>query len=126
MGMGRATPYDVILAASAARTADPTLSPPEIVDTGAKGVIVVVRVTNAGTGSITAHIEGWDAASDTWYPILSSAALNTNATTAIAVYPGANAVANSRADLALPRRWRVRIAHGNANSITYSVGAAVL
>ena len=119
-------PIDLILAASAARTADPSLSPASITDLAARGVIVVVDVTAAGTGSLTVTIEGYDPASAKWYTILASAALVAIATTMLAVYAGANAVANSRADFPLPRIWRVRAIHNNANSMTYSVGASVL
>lgn len=118
--------YDLVLAASASRTADPTLAPASLGGEGCRGVIVAVVVTNAGTGSITAHIEGWGEASQTWYTILSGAAVTTNSTNVYVVYPGLTAVANSRADFPLPRKFRVRLAHSNANAITYSVGASLL
>ena len=122
----RTSVVDQILAASAPRTASPTLTPASFVDRSVAGIIVVVVVTSAGTGSITATIEGFDSASGTWYTILASAAITTNSTNVIAAYPGANVVANSRADLPMPRTFRVTITHNNANTITYSVGAALL
>lgn len=120
-------PIDFTLLASGARTADPTLTPASFDATipGA-GVVVTVDVTSAGTGSITCHIEAYDQASNKWYAVLSGAAIVTAVTNTYMVYPGISDVANSRSGLRLPKRWRVRIVHNNANSITYSVGASVL
>ena len=118
---------DLTLAASAARTAAPTLAPPDFDNaTPNAGVAVTVNVTAAGTGSITCIIEGYDIASDTWYTVLSGAAIVTAVANTYMVYPGISDVANSRSGLHLPKKWRVRIVHNNANSITYSVGASIL
>lgn len=116
---------DVVVSPSASRTA-PALTPVQFQSQDAVGVIVVVDVTVAGTGSITPSIEGYDPASGKWYPILTGAAIVTAITTVLAVYPGAVAVANLRAELRLPRIWRVNIVHNNGNAITYSVGASLL
>jgi hypothetical protein len=118
---------DFTLAPSASRTVNPTLTPAEFVamDPGA-GVVVTVDVTAAGTGSITAAIEGYDQASAKWVSYLTGAAVVTAVLNTYMVYPGIADVANSRSGLHLPRRWRVTITHNNANAITYSVGASVL
>jgi hypothetical protein len=122
-----APPIDLILATSASRTTDPTLTPASFTaSVPGDGVAVVVDVTNAGTGSITANIEGYDPASNKWYTILAGAAIVSAVTNVYMVYPGIADVANSRSGLTLPRVWRVRIVHNNANAITYTVGASLL
>jgi len=90
-----------------------------------RGVIVTVNVTAAGSGSITATIQREDPAAG-WVDVLASAALTSNAATTLTVYPGFTAVTNSVANAVLPRRWRVRVAHNNANAITYAVGVSTL
>lgn len=119
-------PIDLTLAASAARTADPTLTPTEFIDRGVRGIIVIVDTTAAATGSVTVSIEGQDPASLKWYTILASAAIVATGTVVLAAYPGANPVANSRADIQLPRKFRVKAVHNNANSQTYSIGCTLL
>jgi len=114
----------LVIAASAARTAAPTI--PAQWNMGGRGVHVIVDVTSAGTGSITVTVQGYDRATNAWYDILASAALTTNATTKLTVFPGATAVANTAANDCIPHKWRVNIAHNNGNSITYSVGANIL
>lgn len=115
------------LLASASRTANPTLAPaswdnqPE-----AEGILVVANITNAGTGSITVAIEGWDPGAGAWFTLLASAALTTNQTKTLLVYPSTSDSANARAAMALPKRYRVTVTHNNANAITYSVGAILL
>lgn len=90
------------------------------------GILVIVDITSAGTGSITVSIEGYDPTSTKWYTILASTALVSNATTVLGAYPGAGFTANSRYDISLPLTWRVTVTHNNANAITYSVGAELL
>jgi len=130
MGYGRyghVGPSEYILAASAARTANPTLAPAAFDnDPGQCGVVVVVNITSAGTGSINCFVEGYDPASAAYFTILDSGALTTNQTKVLTVYPHVTDAANSKAGQALTKRWRVRINHNNANSITYSVGAVLL
>jgi hypothetical protein len=122
-----AKPLDLTLLASLSRTVDPVLAPADITGLdGAAGVAVTVDVTTAGTGSITCFIEGFDVASGKWWTVLAGAAVTTVVTNTYIVYPGITDAANSRSGLHLPRRWRVRILHNNANAITYSVGASVL
>ena len=91
-----------------------------------RGVKVIVNVTNAGTGSITATIQGKDPGSGAYYTILASAAIVANSVNVLTVYPGAPATANVSANDALPRQWRVAITANNANPVSYSVGATVL
>ena len=83
-------------------------------------------VTSAGTGSITVSIQEKDPTSGKYTSLLDSIALTTNATTILTVYPGLTAVANVTATQVLPRDWRIVVTANNANSITYSVGYALI
>lgn len=118
-------PIEQAILPSGSRTSDPTPTPNEWVNPLAVGCDVVIDITSAGTGSITAYVEGYVEAKASapahWYTILASAALASNATTLLTVHPGVSDTANLKAGRPLPRRWRVRIVHGNANAITYSV-----
>jgi hypothetical protein len=90
-----------------------------------RGVIVTVSVTSAGTGSITATIQRWDPVAG-WVDVLASAALTTDGAVTLTVYPGFTPSANAVANAVLPRKWRVKVAHNNANAITYAVGISTL
>lgn len=94
---------------------------------GWRGLKVVIDITaNAGgLGSATVTIQGKDKASGKYYTILQSAALAAVATTVLTVFPGAAVAANLSANDQLPEVFRI-IAAGNANPITYTVGACGL
>ena len=114
--------------ASAARTATPAA--PEQAGNAylkaAKGVVVIIDVTAASdTPSVVATIEGKDPASAKWYNLLTAAAVTGTGTTVLRVYPGLTAVANLTATDLLPSIWRVVMTHGDADSITYTVGAVL-
>jgi len=91
-----------------------------------RGIKVVLDMTSAGTGSVTLTIQGKDAASGKYYPLLAGAAVTTNSTNVYTVYPGAPAAANVSANDSLPRVWRVITTANNANGTTYTVGASIL
>lgn len=109
---------------SAARTADPT--PGDKTNYNAKGIHVVLDVTNAGTGSITLTIQGKDSVSGQYYTILAGAAVSSNSTNVYKVFRGAPVTANVSANDIIPRTFRIIVTHNNANSITYSVGASLI
>jgi hypothetical protein len=112
---------EATLLASAARTTTQTGA--DITNyQGNSGLIVVLDVTSAGTGSITLSIEGKDSASGKYYTILSGSAVTTNSTNRYRVGPTLAAAANSVAQDYLPRVFRIVVTANNANSITYSVG----
>lgn len=114
--------HEVTALASAARTASTNSS--NLTNYNARGVVVVIDVTAiVAAPSITVTIKGRDTLSGQFSTILASAAITAVGTTKLVVYPGVAAAANSKADEPLPRVWRVEVAHGNANSITYSIGA---
>lgn len=108
---------------AAARTA--TVTSEEQTNLRQRGALVTINVTAAGTGSITAAIQRWDPAAG-WVDMLASAALTTDGAVTLTVYPGLTPANNSVASAVLPRLWRVRVAHNNANAITYSVGISTL
>lgn len=91
-----------------------------------RGVKVVLDMTTVGTGSVTLEIDGKDAASGKYYPILTGAAVATNSTNVYEIFPGATAAANAVANSQLPRVWRVKVTANNANATTYTVGASVI
>jgi hypothetical protein len=103
-----------------------TQTGPDMTSPAARGLKVIVNVTNAGTGSITVTIQGKDKGSGSYYPILTSAAIVANGQTVLSVYPGAAVTANVSANDALPATWRVLVTANNANAITYTVGFSTL
>lgn len=119
---GRSTPFTCY--ASAARVASPTTMTGVANKIGATGIVVFINVTVVdATPSVVFTLEGQDPLSGTWYTILASAAVTATGLTILRVYPGATAAANLVADDVLPAKWRVKAVHGDADSITYSVGA---
>ena len=113
----------ITLAASAARTATANFEP-AAQNRYANGLVVYINVTAiVSTPSVVFTIQGYDEASDTWYDILSSAAVTGIGATRLRVHPSLAASANAAANDFLPRRWRVRAVHADADSITYSIGA---
>lgn len=115
---------DATLLASAARTA--ATQSADQTNYNGRGLHVVIDVTAWTAGSITVTIQGKDSVSGKYYTILASAALAAVGTTILRVYPGLTASANAAANDILPRTWRVSVAVGTADSITYSIGASVI
>lgn len=92
-----------------------------------RGVHVVIDVTAASaTPSVVFTIQGKDPLSGQYYTILASAAVTGISTTVLRVFPGALAAANTVANDQIPQSWRVLATHGDADSITYSIGACLL
>lgn len=110
---------------SAARVATPDA--PVLLNKFNRGVQVFIDVTAiAATPSVVFTIEGKDGVSGSWYPLLTSAAVVAVGTTTLRVEPGSTEVANLIAAAGIPRVWRIVATHGDADSITYSVGANLL
>ncbi len=119
------TTKDLTVLASAARTA--TVDSPDQANRYASGVMVVVDVTAIVTApSIVVKIQAKDVVSGRYIDLLVSAAITTVSTVALRIGRGLTAVANLTVNDALPRSWRIRVEHANANSITYSVGASLI
>lgn len=92
------------------------------------GIHVVLDVTvNAGTAaSITLTIQGFDASSGQYYTLLASSAVTAVGTTVYKIFPGAPVTTNVSVNDIVPYKWRVLVTHGNANPITYTVGASLI
>ncbi len=105
---------------SAARTA--AIVTRDMLNEDSQYLDVIVDVTAWTAGSITPTIQGQDPASGKWYTLLAGAALVAVGTTVLRIGPGLTAAANLVANVALPRTWRVSVAVGGAQSITYSIG----
>lgn len=119
-GVGRSP----VVLPTLARTATPDTFEYELDSSRASGLIVVVDVTAIVTApSITVKIDGVDRASGKLFNLLTSAAITTVSTVVLRVHPQLTAAANLIAKDQLPPVWRITSTHGNANSITYSVGA---
>lgn len=116
---------EVIVLASAARTA--TVNSADQANTHGRGVHVIIDATAVtATPSVVAKVQGKDPVSGKYYDLLESAAITGTGTTVLKVYPGLLASANLVANDMLPRTWRVRLEHGDGDSITYSVGAVII
>ncbi len=108
---------------STARTATPTVAVFDDLQHPRLGGQFIIVSTAASTPSTTPLIEGFDTLSNSWYPILTGAAIVATGTVVLKVYPGFAATANVSVSDFLPPRWRLTMTHGNANSHTYSVAA---
>ena len=93
------------------------------------GVIAVINITSAGTGSVTVNIQGKDAASGQYYTLASGTAQTSNGTTFVALYPGASSTAptgSTNVAGVLPRIWRVTTTANNANATSYTISASII
>ena len=113
------------LLSSSARTA--TVSSSDQTNYNGRGVIVFINVTSiTSTPSVVFTVEVKDPISAVYTALLTSAAIVATGHTVLRLCPGITAAANVAVSEALPRTWRVTATHGDADSITYSVGYAVL
>lgn len=122
---GRVPGAQVVVLASAARTATPTKALQS--NPGARGVQIVINVTAVGvTPSVVFTVQGYSALGAEYFTVLASAAVTATGTTVLRVYPGLVAAANLTANDVLPAVWAVDAVHGNGTTITYSVAATLL
>jgi hypothetical protein len=113
--------YNKSLYQSEARTASPASV--SIVDDEVTGIQVIIDTTAvAATPSVVPTIDGFDPLSGKWYNILTGAAIATVSTVVLRIHPDLVAVANLTAADFLPQKYRVVMTHGDADSITYTVG----
>lgn len=103
-----------------------SLGPTDFVNKGARGVVVYLKTTAIGTGSVTVTIQGKDAQSGDYYTLVAGAAVITNTVNRYWVFPGAAVTANVSANDCLPQLWRIKVTANNANAATYSVGFSLL
>jgi len=105
---------------STARTATPA-----VVDLNTSkdvGIQVVIDVTAiAATPSVVPTISGVDPVSGSIYTLLTGAAITATGITVLQVHPEITSVANLSASAMLPQITRLTMAHGDVDSITYSV-----
>lgn len=114
----------VTVLASAARTATPDTCEYEVA--GYRGLHLTIDATAAtATPSVVVTILGVDRASGKTYTILASAAITGAGTTVLRVGPGLTAATNLVASDVLPPVIRIQSAHGDADSLTYSVGLSL-
>lgn len=88
-----------------------------------KGIKVYINITTIGSGNtVTVTIQAVDPGSGNVVALLVSAALASNATTTLTVYPGLTAAANVTANDVLPYTWNIKavVAGGNATTGTIS------
>ena len=117
-------PSELVVFASASQTA--TQTSPDMDNANARGVIVVLDVTAAGTASLTLEIDGKDPAGGAYFALLTGAAVSTDSTNVYTVFPGATVTSNVSANACLPKTWRVVVTAADSNPATYSVGAILL
>jgi len=111
-----------VVYASAARTATPTAFQ-TAVPRGCKGIRVVLDATAVtATPAVTTTIDALDSVSGKWVNLLTSAAVATVTTNPYTVALGATVAANVSASAPLGDQIRITCTHGDADSITYSVG----
>lgn len=112
---------DVTLLASASRTTTQTSADITTYNDGALAVYLDVTVNAAG--SITLSIDEKDPASGKYVNLLTGLAIAaTTGTTVYRIDPRTPAVANSIAQIAMPRVFRIVVTANLANAVTYSVG----
>jgi len=112
---------------SLARTATPTIETWTIEHGSATGCIVIIDATAiAATPSVVFTLLGVDPVSLKTWVILASAAVTAVSTTILRVSPQLTAAANLIAKDVMPDSFTMTAEHGDADSITYSVGIQLL
>lgn len=110
---------------SAARTATPDTQEFDL-GPGARGLHLVIDATAVtATPALTVTVAGVDRVSGKTYTILASAAIATVSTTVLRIGAGLTAAANAVANDLVPPVIRITCAHGDSDSITYSVAALI-
>lgn len=114
---------------SAARTTDPDTQEFELLGRGYEynGLDLIIDATAVtSTPALTVTVAGVDRVSGKLFTILASTAIATAVTTVLKIGPGLTPAANLAANDRLPPIFRVTCVHGNANSITYSIGGMLV
>jgi len=130
--MPQPTQQSVILLASAARIATPTVGPgqdmPYLTNIPRfTGAHILLDVTlDPSTAEVNLEMEGYDFGSDSWYTLLTGAAVNSVSFNIYKIHPDFTAAANLVAKEGIPYLWRVRVVHVDVESLTYSLGVNYL
>jgi hypothetical protein len=114
--------YTSATAAITATAATTTQTSADIGNNSGRTMSVILDTTSIGTGSVTVTINGKDPASGKYYPLLTGAAVTTNATTVYHVGPGMTVTANVSANVPVPKVVQIVVTANNANAATYTVG----
>jgi len=111
--------------ASAARTATPTAV--TLAAHRATSIAVVIDCTaSSSTPSVVFTVAGVDTLSGKAYTLLASAAITGTGTTVLQIGPGLPVTTNVSANAPIPDSIRISPVHGDADSITYSVGVHII
>jgi hypothetical protein len=94
---------------------------------GAARFYINITAVAGTTPSVTVTIEEYDPTSNTYNPVLVSAALTAAGKTVLTIAPGTTAAANVTANTILSRNFRVSYAIGGSASpsVTFSIGASI-
>lgn len=132
INVAASAPYFEVLP-SAARTATPDTVEVVVDRRGfaPRGLILVIDATAAtATPSVVVMVQGVDRESGKLFPaspgILSSAAITGTGTTVLKIGPDIAASANAVALDYLPPVFRITSTHGDADSLTYSIGGMLI
>ncbi len=124
LGFGELGPFfrniEQTIFPSASRTA--SVDSADIINSNFKGAHFIVDVSDlTDTPFITVTIQGKDPISGNYYDILISNTVNLVDTFLLRIYPGAFDSPNVSVPDILPNTFRVRVANGNSDPITYSI-----
>lgn len=84
---------------------------------------IIVDVSARTSGSVTPSIEVYNPASDSWYTILTGAAISSVSTVVLKVGPAFTTASNTVVSDILPQTWRVKLTAASSTVLTASVGA---
>lgn len=89
------------------------------------GLYVFTKVTIPNGGSVTVTVQGYDETTDTWFDLLTGAAISTATTEVLLVYPGVTKTANVSDDRPLPMKFRGKFVVATA-SVTFLASAQLI
>ncbi len=121
----QAAPISNIAINNVALSAYTTSQTATINNLNSKGLQLIVNVTAYTLGSLTPIISGIDLSGNK-YPILTGPAIAAVGITALRVYPGLIAVANSVANDIVPLNIVLDLVAGTTDSITYEVNSNLI
>lgn len=125
--MANASYFEVL--PSAARTTAPDTQEFALDRRGFSGsglVLTIDATAVTATPALTVTVSGVDRVSGKIYTILQSAVIATAVTTVLKINVGATVAANLATNEALPPVFRITCAHGDSDSITYSIGGMLV
>ena len=106
-------------AISGARTA--SVNSDNVTSPDAEALHVIINVTAiASTPSVVPTIQGYDPTSGDYYDILVGSAITATGMTVLKVGLSIAPSANAAAQDLVPIQWRVKFAHADSDSITYT------